>query len=100
MDLDLGPMIDSDLQYVMDLDLGHVMDLDSGHMMDSDSGHTIIPGGQLLSFFSGSLESGVGAACEDRGQFVAQWKNSGVMLAPISLIFYPLFIYAHLEDHL
>ena len=27
-----------------------------------------------------------------------RWKNSGVALAPISLIFYLLFIYAHLED--
>src|SRR6266851_4135002 len=57
MDLDSGPTIDSDL--------GHMMDSDSVCMMDSDLGHVIAPGGQLLSFFSGGLESGVGAACED-----------------------------------
>jgi hypothetical protein len=65
MDLDSGPTIDSDLGRVMDSDLGHAMDSDSGRVMDSDSGRAIAPGGQLLFFFSGGLESGVGAACED-----------------------------------
>jgi hypothetical protein len=65
MDLDSGPMIDSDLRHVMDSDLGHTMDLDSGRVIDSDSGHVIAPGRQLLSFFSGGLESSIGATCED-----------------------------------
>ena len=65
MDLDSGPTIDSDSGCAMDSDSGHAMDSDSGRVMDSDSGRTITPGRQLLSFFSGSLESGVGAACED-----------------------------------
>jgi hypothetical protein len=65
MGLDLGPMIDSDLRHAIDSDSGHAMDSDSGHVMDLDSGHTIVPGRQLLSFFSGGLKSGIRAACED-----------------------------------
>jgi len=65
MDLDLGPTMDSDSGHTMDSDLGHTMDSDSAHVMDLDSGCAIAPGGQLLSFFLGGLESGVGAACED-----------------------------------
>jgi len=65
MDLDSGPTINLDSGCAMDSDSGHVMDSDSGHVMDLDSGCAIAPGGQLLSFFSGSLKSGIQAACED-----------------------------------
>ena len=65
MDLDSGPMIDLDLWHMMDSDLGHAMDSDSDCVMDSDLGCAITPGRQLLSFFLGGLESGIGAACED-----------------------------------
>ena len=65
MDLDSGPTIDLDLGCMMDSDSGHAMDSDSACVMDSDLGHAIAPGRQLLFFFLGGLESGVGAACED-----------------------------------